>query len=397
MKLAHLSDLHLGFRQFERLTPRGTNQREADVAEAFRRAVDDILIQQPDCIVVAGDVFNAVRPTNAAIVHFFLQLQRIRSTLPDTAVIVAAGNHDTPRSVEAGSILRLYETLGVHVVLDVPRRIALPAHDAAVLAVPHQAIAQVERPSLRPEPGVAHNILVVHAEVDGIFPFDQGAVEYGSGVVTRAELGASHWDYVALGAYHVARELESNMWYSGSLDYVSHNPWGELADQKKLKRAGKGYLLVDIPGAKVTFRPIEPPRRFVDLPAIDAGELTAAELDAAIAAAVKKVKPAVDDQVIRLVVRDVSRGIARDLDHEAIRAVKTRALNFHLDLRRPPPPEREIGLATPGGKRLTLPETVKEFLTRRPLDADLDREAFVAMGVEYVEKAGAGAREAEAG
>lgn len=397
MKLAHLSDLHLGFRQYERLTARGSNQREADVAEAFRRAVDDILAQKPDCIVIAGDVFNAVRPTNAAILFLFVQLQRIRSTLPDTAVIVVAGNHDTPRSVETGSILRLYETLGVEIVLDVPRRIPLPAHDAAVLAVPHQAIAQAERPALRPEAGVAHNILVVHAEVDGIFAFEKGAVEYGSGVVTRAELGAAHWDYVALGAYHVARELESNMWYSGSLDYVSHNPWGELIDERKHKRGGKGYLLVDLPGAKVTFRPIEAPRRFVDLPAIDASDKTAAELDAEIAAAVKKVKPSVDDAVVRLVVRDISRGIAKDLDHEAIRAVKSRALNFHLDLRRPPPPERDVGMSAPGGKPLTLPETVKEFLSRRPLDADLDREAFVKIGVEYVEKAGAGAREGEAG
>jgi len=46
VKLAHLADLHLGFRQCERQTPRGGNQREADVAEAFRRAVDDLIDQR---------------------------------------------------------------------------------------------------------------------------------------------------------------------------------------------------------------------------------------------------------------------------------------------------------------------------------------------------------------
>ncbi|HYK11444.1 MAG TPA: metallophosphoesterase [Gemmatimonadales bacterium] len=393
MKLAHLSDLHLGFRQYERLTPRGSNQREADVALALKRAVDDLIEQKPDCIVIAGDVFNAVRPTNAAILTLFTELHRLHIGLPDSAIIVVAGNHDTPRSVETWSILRLYEALGVQVAVDVPRRITLPKLDAAILAVPHSAVAQAERPALRPEPGVAHNILVIHAEVDGVFAFDKGAVEYGSGVVTRAELGAAHWDYVALGAYHVARELEKNMWYSGSLDYVSHNPWGELVDEKRHKRPGKGYLLVDLPGTKVTFRSIEAPRRFQDLPPIDATDKTAAELDAEIAAVVKKVKPAVDDMVIRLIVNNVSRGIAKDLDHEAIRALKTRALNFHLDLRRPPPPEREVGMPTPGGKALTLPETVKDFLSRRPLDADLDREEFVRIGTEFVEKAGAGTRE----
>src|SRR5207247_2357846 len=73
MKLAHLADLHLGFRQFDRQTPKGANQREVDVAEVFKRAVDDILEQKPELIVVAGDLFHSVRPTNAAILYCFRQ------------------------------------------------------------------------------------------------------------------------------------------------------------------------------------------------------------------------------------------------------------------------------------------------------------------------------------
>ncbi|PYO64610.1 MAG: DNA repair exonuclease, partial [Gemmatimonadetes bacterium] len=77
MKLAHLADLHLGFRQYDRQTPRGGNQREADVAEAFRRAVDDLLAQRPDLILLGGDVFHSVRPTNPAILFLFQQLHRL--------------------------------------------------------------------------------------------------------------------------------------------------------------------------------------------------------------------------------------------------------------------------------------------------------------------------------
>src|SRR5258706_9991591 len=129
MKVAHLADLHLGFRQFDRLTPRGTNQREADVADAFRRAVDDLLEQQPDLILIAGDVFHSVRPTNAAILFFFQQLQRVHGALPDTPIVMIAGNHDTPRSTETGTILRLYEALGVEVVVDTARRLTFPKLD----------------------------------------------------------------------------------------------------------------------------------------------------------------------------------------------------------------------------------------------------------------------------
>lgn len=135
MKVAHLADLHLGYRHLERQTSRGGNQREADVAEAFRRAVDDMLEQRPDLILMAGDVFHSVRPTNPAILFFFQQLQRLRVALPDTPVVVVAGNHDTPRSSETGTILKLYEALGVEVVADRPRRLSFPKLDCAVVAV----------------------------------------------------------------------------------------------------------------------------------------------------------------------------------------------------------------------------------------------------------------------
>jgi len=42
-----------------RQTPRGGNQREADVAEAFKRAVDDVLEQRPELVLFAGDVFHS--------------------------------------------------------------------------------------------------------------------------------------------------------------------------------------------------------------------------------------------------------------------------------------------------------------------------------------------------
>ncbi len=99
MKLAHLADIHLGFRQHHRLTPQGINQREADVARAFRLVVDDVIDAAPDVVVIAGDLFNSVRPSNPAILHSFNQFRRLRLALPEAPVVIVAGNHDTPRSV----------------------------------------------------------------------------------------------------------------------------------------------------------------------------------------------------------------------------------------------------------------------------------------------------------
>ncbi len=100
MRLVHLSDLHLGFRQFQRQTPAGINQREADVAQAFARAVDKLIALAPDVILIGGDVFHTVRPTNTAILHAFRQFSRLVTALPRAHVVVVAGNHDMPRSTE---------------------------------------------------------------------------------------------------------------------------------------------------------------------------------------------------------------------------------------------------------------------------------------------------------
>jgi predicted phosphodiesterase len=385
VKLAHLADLHLGFRQYDRQTPRGGNQREADVAEAFRRAVDDLLEQRPDLIVLAGDVFHSVRPTNAAILFCFRELQRLRTGLPDAPVVVIAGNHDTPRSSETGTILRLYEALGVEVAVERARRIVFPRLECAVLAVPHQALAADERPALRPDRGARYNVLVTHGQLPGLGD-ERGTMEYGGALLTREALAPAQWDYVALGHYHVAHQVDENAWYAGSLEYVAPNPWGQLRDEADAGRAGKGYLLVELPGARVTFRPIAPVRRHLELPPIEGKGLAAGEIDARIAAQVAACRPPIDDQIVRQVVFDVSRATARELDHAAIRAYKARALHFQLDLRRPEA-ERAAGLGS-GGRRQTLLETVREFLERRPLDADVDRAEFVRLGAEYVEAAG---------
>jgi len=389
VKLAHLADLHLGFRQYDRQTARGGNQREADVAEAFRRAVDDLLLQRPELILLAGDVFHSVRPTNAAILFLFRELQRLRAGLPDAAVVMIAGEHDTPRSTETGTILRLYEALGVEVVVDQARYVTLTRPDCAVLAVPHQAVAQPERPALRPQRGTTFNVLLLHGQVPGLGE-RRGTAEYGGALIDERDLAPAHWDYVALGHYHVAQPVADNAWYAGSIEYVAPNPWGQMQDEAERGRVGKGYLLVDLPGARVTFRPIAPLRRHIDLPLIEGKGLTPKELDAQIAAAVAAAKPPIDDQVVRLLVFDVSRATARDLDHAAIRGYKTRALHFQLDLRRPAPrPEAHaVGAAGAPGQRQTLPETVREFLDHRLLDADMDRDEFVRLGVDYVEQVG---------
>ena len=95
MIIAHLSDLHLGFRAYGRVD-RGTDMRERDVAAAFERAVQQLIKLRPD-VVVAGDVFDRPDPPASAVVALARGLEAMNTALPETRVLMVAGPRDTPR------------------------------------------------------------------------------------------------------------------------------------------------------------------------------------------------------------------------------------------------------------------------------------------------------------
>lgn len=385
MKVAHLADLHLGYRQYHRQSPRGINQREADVAAAFRRAIDGVIAEEPNLVLIAGDLFHSVRPTNPAILLAFTQIRRLRMALPDSPVVIIAGNHDTPRSVETGSIMKLFEAVdGVRVFSEEAQHLRFEDLDLSIFCVPHSALLRTARPTLLPERGTSLNILLTHIEVAGLIPTNAAALEHGGAVVEPDELRAECWDYVALGHYHVAHQVAQNAWYSGSLDYVSSNPWGELKDEALAGRAGqKGWLLVELgDGARIEFRPVELARRVVDLPPIHGSGLTATELDALISERVSSIPGGVDHQIVRQLVYDVPRVVARELDHGQIREFKSRAVHYHVDIRRPES-QRAVGIGAPVTPR-TLSDVVTDYLSRRPLIAGVNRERLIALGARYM-------------
>lgn len=379
MRIAHLADAHLGFRQYYRLTPNGINQREADVANAFRAAIDDVLEVAPEAVVIAGDLFHSVRPTNPAILFAFQQLHRLREGLPQTPIVIIAGNHDTPRSTETGTILKLFETLGVDVAHDEPRRLVYPQLDLSILAVPHQSLSASPRPVLEPAGKERRQVLVIHG-VHEQLPYAERTMDQGGQVLTNSDLTQGQWNYVALGHYHVRMEVCPRAWYSGALDYVTTNPWGELKDEVQRRVPGKGWLLVDVDTGVPTFRPVPAARRVFDLDPIEAAGRNAADIDQMILSRIEGIKGGLADQIARLVVYNIPRHVGRELNHTALREYKARALHFHLDLRRPAE-ERPSGLVV-AGQRVTLRQILTEYLHNRPLPAELDRDAYQRLGLE---------------
>jgi DNA repair protein SbcD/Mre11 len=386
VKLAHIADPHLGIRQYHRQTPSGINQREADVAQAFRAAVDGVIAARPEAVVVAGDLFHSVRPTNYAIVFAFQQFQRLREALPDAPVILIAGNHDTPRTVETGSILRLFEELGVDVATDEPRRLVYPELDLSIFAVPHYSILAGEGPALRPEGPQKHQVLLGHFEVEGEYPVGHVADEYRGAVVDRRALHLDDWTYVALGHYHTQHQVAKNAWYAGALDYIGPNIWGERLDESEHGDHGKGWLLADLDTGHAHRQRLPPGREIHDLKPIDAEGESAAAINALIVERIAAIPGGIRDKIVRLRIFEIPRHVARELNHAAVRGFKAEALHFHLDLRRPEI-HRTLGVGSPG-RRQTLPELVTSYLKGRPLPAELDREAFVRLGQELMDSVG---------
>jgi exonuclease SbcD len=386
MRLVHLADLHLGFRQYQRLTPSGINQREADVAATVLRATAQIVDLAPELIVIGGDIFHTVRPSNPAIVHAYRVLMQLRDRLPDTPIVMVAGNHDAPRTAETGCILRLFREIGVFVADAKAELFTFPQQSLAVLAVPD--VPGIDRPPLVPPDGFTHRVLLMHGEIAGLLPAHAASADRAAIEIQPAELHAEQWSYVALGHYHVYREVATRAYYSGSLDYTSSNPWGELREEKEQRIPGKGFIEHDLVSGAHRFHSVQPARPLLDLEYVDASGMSAQDLDSAIKARVDTAPGGIDDRVVRLTVRNVARHVVRELDHAALRDYRKRAMHFHLDTRRPDPLPRRAGDGSGGrARRATLPELVAERLRERALPADVDREQFVALGMRYLKQA----------
>lgn len=370
MRVVHIGDPHLGYRAYNRTNDAGVNAREADVFAAFREALQKTTDIGPDLVLIAGDLFHVVRPSNLTIQHTFRELLQFREKCP-APVIIIGGNHDSPRSADAGCILDLFLNIpGIHVAHSQYVQVVLKNLDTSVFCLCHRALPQVSSLKIAPDPDSRYNILLAHGTVEGVARGAYDVVE-----ISRADVISEAWDYVAFGHFHLFQQIAPNAYYAGSLEYTSTNIWSETVQPK-------GFIEYDLDDRRlVRFHHVST-RNVIDLDPVDAAGLPAADLNRTIEERAAAIPGGVKNKVVRLVVNNIDRSVQSDLDFAMIRSLRSEALHFELQLR--PPKRGAAGVTESDGSGRTLEEEWAEFARVCELPAGVDRERLCELGREYL-------------
>ena len=212
MKLLHLSDLHLGKRvnEFSMLE---------DQQYILKQILNIIEEEQPDAVLMAGDIYDKSVPSAEAVQLFDEFLYRLSEG--DRQVFVISGNHDSPERLAFGG--RLMDRSGIHiapvyhghvdpfVLQDASGPVNLnllpfvkPAQvrkyfpDQEIVSYTDAVRAALEE--MGPDPD-QRNVLVTHQFVTGASRSDSEEISVGGADNVDASVFDA-FDYTALGHIH---------------------------------------------------------------------------------------------------------------------------------------------------------------------------------------------------
>ncbi len=93
MRFFHLSDLHIGLKLMNR-------DLGEDQAYILHQVVDYAGREQPDAVVIAGDIYDKAVPSAEAVEIFDGFLSDLVTAVPSAAIMMISGNHDSAPRVD---------------------------------------------------------------------------------------------------------------------------------------------------------------------------------------------------------------------------------------------------------------------------------------------------------
>ena len=316
--VCHLADVHLGYRRFYKVNQKGINQRELDVCNAFEQSLEKISQAKPDVVLIAGDLFHSVRPSNRIISFAFRQISNLSHAI-QAPIVIIAGNHDTARRSDAGSVLTLLaEIENVFVATTKVEDFQFPEINTRVVAVPYTALPGIEKQNFRADSKYEFNLLVCHAQVN------QGwASEFDGAYVPLQSIAPHEWDYIALGHVHERKDVAFNASYSGSIECTSSDIWSEALNPK-------GVLKIELPAQKRELLEVGNQRTVIDLGELDLRGADAKLCIVRIQEVLEELCEPLSGAILRLRVQNISPIALAQLDYSMIRKWRREALHFEL-------------------------------------------------------------------
>jgi exonuclease SbcD len=230
MMFAHLSDTHLGFRQY------GIYEREMDFYRAFEKAIAAIIREKPDFVIHSGDLFDYPKPPPRAL----WVAQRCFLKLKEKGIPVYAitGNHDMLMRRGAMPPQALYADMGVRLLTeDDP----FAVHEGVLVAgLPYRPKSQASlmKDNLstlsKKAKGYTKSVIALHQGIDRY-------MGHGSDLPIADIPG--NFSYYAMGHIH-ARILQS--FGKGFLAYPGSTELWSTSEYDDLQKNGKGFYLVDM-------------------------------------------------------------------------------------------------------------------------------------------------------
>ena len=266
MKFMHLSDLHIG------KSVNGFSMIE-EQKHAFRQMIGYIDTDNPDAVIIAGDVYDRAIPGVEAVRVFDDFLTELAGK--NVAVMLISGNHDSPERINYASRLLTDKRLYIHSAFDgKPGKVAVSDEFGTVNFWLLPFIKPVAVRALLGDTEIesyddavaaaldasdidytARNVLVSHQFYTkaGITAVRSESELTPVGGLDAVDVGLiEHFDYVALGHLHGSQSVGSeNIHYCGSPVKYSFSEWLHEKTVTIVELDKKGEL-------KVNTRPITP-------------------------------------------------------------------------------------------------------------------------------------------
>jgi DNA repair exonuclease SbcCD nuclease subunit len=376
-RIVAIADAHLGRAHYHAVNEQGLNQREADFAASWHRAVDAALALDPDGVLVLGDLFDIPRPSYRAFREGARGLRRLAASGVPTCAI--SGNHDTTRLRESGTPYAvLADTFpdvrfvyrGAWEALDL-----LPG--VRVHAVPHCAGEGELKEQIAAAAAARSadhlNLLVTHAAVTVL------SRRYTYGDVNELEVDLATldagFDRILLGHFHNYAKVAPNAWYPGATDTFS---FGDLptGDEPEVK----GVLSLETSSGRVRHHPV-PGGRPLHTYRVDAFDLDLGEVYGAVAGLAPPEET--DGAVVRLWVNQARPELRRLLDRRTLAEAFPGALVVNVQVE----VADEEGAAQLAAQPVaSLADEWERYLASVPIEG-YDRDRLVALGRERLQRA----------